>query len=608
MPEWEKLTPYQQVRLRTEWIFGSRDAHTQNVLEYLHDSPTVVETTWVPAIFTCFREILDNALDEVITYDHGNRIDVCYESEVFSVKDNGRGIPIEWSDQHKNYAATVLLSEMMSGRNFIAERGETRGLNGIGAKGVNYCSEWFQVDVWRDKKQYMQRFTEGEELQIGEPTIWPTNSKKTGTTISFKLSNHVFPQRHLPTSFIAARLYEIALCYPKLHLTFNGTRIHGKLPLGVPPVVVDVPGFLSKFWLLPDTITEGDCVYSLVNGIPLFNGGSHVDAFRRHFYSGLLNGLEKETKRRKLTPNRADISDGLLIYNITEMTNPSFDSQSKTRLINEPLSPLIRQTLDVPDLYREIIRQHPGWIDAIYVRCAARTQSKDAKETIKQAKRNLQQKIEDLEDACGHDRSKCILFITEGKSASSGISSARDAQIHGAIPLTGKILNVFGESAKKVLDNEALSKLMSAIGLIPGKRANRHALRYGSVAMACDADEDGRNISCLLLNFFFKFWPELFQSDYFYVLETPLIIAVKGKQKRYWYNDDVSSFNTEKMTGWDITRAKGLAALTQEDWRIILSKPNLQPIKEDGALEDAFRLIFSQESGATDRRKSWIGM
>lgn len=613
--EWEKLTPYAQIRQRAEMYFGSRDPHTQQVLEYTEEGPRIVETTWVPAVFTCFREIVDNSLDECVTHGHGNRIDVTYDPKTMtiSVTDNGRGMPIEWSKEHNAYAATVLLSEIMSGRNFVDDRGETRGLNGIGAKGVNFCSEWFQVEVVRGKMQFGQRFSEGAQLKIGEANVWPTNEKKTGTSIRFKLSKKVFPNLTLPESFIAARMHEIALCYPKLHLTYNGRKIETKntsLFGKHEPILFDIneEGFRAKFWLVPNFIPEDDFAFSLVNAIPLFNNGAHMDAFRRGFYTGLLSAMERESRKRKLVPNRADVSEGLLIYSIMEMNSPSFDSQAKTRLINEQVGSMVRKTLDAPEFYRDIIRKYPAWIESIYERCAKRTQAKDERDTAKQAKKNLRQKIEDLEDACGHDRSQCVLFITEGKSAVVGCAEARDPQIHGAIPLRGKILNVHGVANKKIIENEALSKLMGAIGLVPGQRANRHSLRYGRLMVTCDADEDGKSITALLISFFYNCWPELFDPQkppFLYVFSTPLIIAAKGKQRRYWYNDDVHTFNPERYKGWEITRAKGLAALEKEDWKHALANPKATPIVDDGGLKDALTLIFSPDA---DARKSWIGL
>jgi DNA gyrase/topoisomerase IV subunit B len=609
--EWEKLSPYNQVRRRAEMYFGSRDLHTQIVPVYTDKGPALEETTWVPAVYCCVRELIDNALDELVTHRRGKRLEVTYNAadQTYGIADDGGGLPISYSEEHKGYAPTILLSSMFSGRNFVDQRGEARGLNGIGAKGVNYCSEWFQIDIHRDKQQFIQSFAEGDELQIGEPFIWPVNSKRRGTAIRFRLSQRVFPCLQLPETFLRARLREIALCYPSLHVSYNGTPVIGNIRFDrTIEFTMNTDGFNSRFWLVPDFVSDGDYAYSLVNAIPLFNGGVHIDAFRRHFYTGLLDSLDRESRRRRLSPNRADVSDGLLIYTVAEMANPSFDSQAKTRLINEPVGHAIRQSL-TEDFFKEIIRKHPAWIETIYDRCAKRSQEKDAREAARKGKRNLRQKVEDLEDACGHDRSKCILFLAEGDSAISGLVKARDPEVHGGLPLLGKVLNVFGESPKRILENQALSKVMTAIGLIAGQPANRWALRYGRIYLTTDADPDGANIMALLCNFFYTCWPELFdptRPPYIYAFNTPLIIAVKGKQRRYWYADDYRQFDPAKFTGWDITRAKGLAALVKEDWQHVLAHPRAVPLVDDGQLREALSLLF--DTSKADLRKQWMGL
>ncbi len=615
--EWEKLTPYRQVRLRTEYVFGSRDPHTQPVLEY-NNGLQVSEVTWIPAIFTMFREILDNALDEVVSHKNGNKIDVTYDPKqmIFSVTDNGRGMPIEYSQEHQKYAATILLSDMFAGRNFKENHGDTRGLNGIGSKGVNFCSEWFQVEIHRNKKMFEQRFMEGTELVIEEPNIFPSTSRKSGTSIRFKLSEKVFPNMTLPESFIASRIYEVALCYPDITITYNGKPIKIKSTAAAlfgdrKPITftIDEPGFKGTFWLVPGFLNENDFSFSLVNAIPLFNGGTHIDAFKRGFYSGLLSNLEKESKRRKLSPNRSDVADGLLIYSIMEMSNPSFDSQAKTRLINENVGTIIKKTLDDPEFFKGVVKKYPEWIESIYNRCKDRTKVKDDAEAKKQAKKNLRQKIEDLEDACGFDRSKCTLFLTEGKSAVSGLVDACDKDIHGGLPLRGKILNVFESTNSDIIADKTLSKIMNSIGLIPGERVNRRNLRYGQVFITTDADEDGKNIAALLVNFFYACWPELFdpsKSPYIHIFNTPLIIAVKAKQRKYWYNDSYMDFDPEKYKGWEITRAKGLAALKKEDWKYILENPQAIPILDDGKLKEGLSLLFDPKR--SDDRKSFIGL
>jgi DNA gyrase/topoisomerase IV subunit B len=593
---------------------GSRDPHTQAVLEYSDKEPSIIETTWVPAVYVALRELIDNCLDEVVTHGHGSRIDVTYDPQMmtFSVRDDGRGVPFEWSDEHQGYAATILLSSLHSGRNFQKDRGDARGLNGIGAKGSCFCSEWFHVLINRNKQVFEQIFKEGPELIIEDPMIMPSASRKTGTFIRFKLSDKVFHNMTLPERFVTARIHEIALCYPALHVTFQGKRIQATATFGEhKPIIfeIDEPSFKARFWLVPNFINEGEYAHSLVNGIPLFNGGTHIDHFRRYFYSGLLSALEKESKRRKLTPNKADVSDRLMIFAILEMTAPSFDSQAKTRLINENVGAIVRKTLDDPEFFKRIIRQYPDWMDAIYQRCSDRTTIKDEIDTKKQAKKNLRTKVEDLEDACGFDRSKCSIFLAEGKSAVSGLVDACDKEIHGALPLRGKVMNVFDEAPKTVVANEALTKIMGSIGLMIGQRVNRHNLRYGKVYITCDADQDGANIAALLVNFFYTFWPELFDPErapFIYVFNTPLIIAAKAKQRKYWYSDTYDQFDPEKNKGWEITRAKGLAALKKEDWKYILANPQAIPIIDDGQLKETLGLLFNPNRA--DDRKTFIGI
>lgn len=619
MSKIERLNDYQHARIRTEMYLSSRDPHTQTIVTYENGKPTLVETTWVPAVFTAFREVLDNALDEVITHRSGDKIDVTYDPKTmtFSVCDNGRGIPIEFSKEHGMHLATMALSETKAGRNF-GDRGASRGLNGVGASVVNFVSEWFEVDITRDKKSFNQRFNEGEgNLLIEDPIIMPAKrGAQTGTRVSFKLSKSVFSDLRLPLAFVEDRIYEAALSYPDLKLTFNGEPVRIKsvdktlFPDHKPIFFeIDREGFKSRFWLVPAFFEGGsEHAHSVVNAIPVFNGGVHIEAFKKHFFAGVIEALSRESKKRKLTPNRSDLADGMLVYNITEMEEPSFDSQSKTRLINENVAAIVRSEMDDPEFFKRVVKANPDWVEAIYARCAARTMKKDASEAAKLAKKNLRLKVKELEDAAGRDRTKCILALAEGVSASSGITEARDPDIHGSLPLRGKVLNVYGQSPKTVLANEALSKIMSAIGLVPGEKADRLKLRYGSVWLCMDADQDGANIAALMINFFFQMWPELFDPDekpFVYVLNTPLIIAAKGKERKYWYSDNVDSFDADKVKGYSVTRAKGLAALVREDWRNILAAPKLQPIIDDGSLSAALELLFSPDA---DARKEWIGI
>lgn len=618
----KKLTDYQHARLRSEMYLGSRALHSQSVLQFVEGKPQPVEVSWVPALYTAFREVLDNALDEVIGHGFGNRIDITYDpvTREISVEDNGRGIPISWDEAHGCHLATLVMTEARAGRNF-EERGEVAGTNGIGASVVNFCSEYFRMDIHKDGDRFQQEFTEGnvvlgDELQIGKPKI-TKNKTKTGTKISFRLSGEVFPDLTLPEPFIFSRVTEVAICNPLIKVFYNGHQIKTKprpeqsLFPGLKPMAIEIKedSFRSRFWIVPGWIDDGEHVHTIVNNIPAFNGGVHIDTFRRLFYGNLLSALEKESKRRKLQPNRSDVTEGVLIYNITNMRAPNFDSQSKTRLINEEVGTILKKELDNPDLYRDFIKKNRDWIEEIYKRCAERTMKKDSAELAKMAKKNLRNKVPRLMDATGSDRSKCILFLAEGESAISGMGSCRNPDIHGGLGMRGKVLNVNGEMPKKVVENKELADIMNCLGLVIGQRVDRSSLRYGKVYIAHDMDPDGLNIGALLINFFHSYWPELFdpkQDPVINVFRTPFIIAEKGKIRKYWYSHDYQDFKPEDYSGWSITRAKGLGTLTREDWEYSLKNPEVYPVLDDGKMSETLDLIFN--SKRADDRKAWIGL
>jgi DNA gyrase/topoisomerase IV subunit B len=361
---------------------------------------------------------------------------------------------------------------------------------------------------------------------------------------------------------------------------------------------------------VPAFAEEGEYLHTTVNDIPAFNGGQHIDTFKRLFYGGLIRGLERESKRRGLTPNRSDIAEGLLIYNVTFMHAPNFDSQSKTRLINDNVDKFIKASLEDENTFKHIIRQHKPWIDAIYARCAARTQKRDDADIAKLARKMMRTKVPKLLDANGKDRTKCTLLICEGDSAVSQISAVRNPELHGALPLRGKILNVHGESAKDIVNNAIIADLMTSLGIVLGQRAVRADLRYGKVYLAADQDPDGANITALLVNFFHSHWPELFDPKlpaFFYAFSTPFIIQEKGKKRFYWYSHNVHEYNPDDWKGCPkATRAKGLGSLEEVDWIHSLALPVLTPLLDDGMLKSALDLIFNPKRA--DDRKAWISL
>lgn len=618
MSEIKLLSEAEHSRLRLEMYFGSRSSHTQNVLIY-NEKPEIKEVTWVPALLTYFREIVDNALDEVVARKHGDRIDITYDEEnyVFSVKDNGQGISLDWDEENKMYKATMALTKTRAGSNFDDSNRVTAGMNGVGASVTNQVSEYFKLTIKRDGKRFIQWFKEGKnDIIIEEPKITEITSDVTGTEIEFKPSKLAFKNLLLPLDFVKSRIYEVALCNPDIKFYFNGEKIKNNTTFekavfkDYNPIKIEIKDvdFKSIFYVVPNFANmNDDYAHSIVNNIPTFDGGSHINQFKSTFYNGILNELKKQWKKEKLEPKKSDLAEGTLIFNITNMKAPYFDSQTKTRLINEEVKKIINNQLADEKLYKQIIKKYPKWIENIKNKVIERTELNDLKDLKKSSKKNLRRSIPSLRDANSRDRSKCILIITEGRSAAGGFTSVRDPQTMGIMPLRGKILNVYNEKATRVYESETLANLMTAIGLSIGEKADRSKLRYKNLYVATDMDSDGiGSILPLICNFFYKYWPELFQGDdpFIRAFMTPFIIADKGKERKYWYLDNLKDFDNFNIKGWNITRAKGLGSLSNVDFRYVIDNIKYVPIKDMNNLCNFLRLAF--DGNMSNNRKYWL--
>ena len=632
---YKKLDDYNHSRLRTELYLGSRELHTQSVLNFDGNKLSLKEFTYVPALFVALRELWDNALDEMLGHGYGDTLRVSYDENemVFTVSDNGRGLPIdERPELGKGPAASILLGEARAGRNF-EERGEVAGTNGLGAACTNFTSEWFEIDVYNNGKRLKQQWQEGKYggndiHKTKGPNIIRGSKGKSGTTIRFKPSSKVFPHLALPEEFILGRLWDIAVSNTDLKVFFNERKLTPAkgtystdtvmatyFKKQVPKISIltndqDEHVFSSNFYLVPEFTEESEEFHSLVNNLPALQGGSHIDAFKNMFYTTAVEYLSNYRgspfKKEKLILTRQDVSNGLMIFNITKMNAPNFDSQTKGRLITE-VKTVMKGKIDLFEI-GSAFRRNPEWVNAILERCRQRISNKQKNAVKKQQKKISKTKIAKLTDATSKDRQKCILFLGEGDSALNEMMNVRNPSIHGCLPLRGKILNVHGVTPKKVIESQALVDIMTSVGLQIGETATVNNLRYGSIYIATDEDEDGKNISSLLVNFLFRFWPELFTtlSPIVYKFSTPFIIAQKGNSKKYIYADDYPEFqlNLDKYKGWGITRAKGLGALEGSDWEHALANPVLIPIIDDGKMKETLDLIFNKERA--DDRKEWL--
>jgi len=640
----QQLTEYQHARIRTEMYLGSKSEHEQPVLLFGEDGFNVQNLRWVPALLTSFREIVDNSLDEFVKSGAKSpTLHVTYnENELeFEISDNGRGIPIDYVPEAQKHVCTMVLTEMKTGRNFNDdERNNVVGMNGLGGSVVMIVSEKAELEIHRTGKPYKtdkanseytgnykftQKFTEGTqmfpELGIEEPSIRKIAADKTGTTVRFKISKEVFKVHTLPTELVYSILKEIAAANPTYKIYLNGEKItvarkglFGSAKTMSLQVDDAETGLNSTFLIVPNAVqglSKNLHMQGLVNNAPSLEGGTHLDTFQQKFALGVIKALERKSKQKKMTPNRSDIEEGLLIYNVTKMNTPTFNSQIKTKLTNENVIKPVHNALS-EEFFAELIKKNNDWVEEIYARCAERTNKKDADEDRKMAKRLLKGKVAKLRDVNDTvPRKECILLIAEGDSAVSSMTAARNSAIHGILPLRGKIQNVNGKEKTKDLMGtadkpSAIHDIMASLNIIPGEKLDRESLNFGKLYICADEDEDGKNIGALVVNFFYKFWPELFadpENPFIYIFKTPFIILEKGKESKYFYGHNVHEYDPEEWKGWKATRAKGLGTLEVSNFRDALANGVAVAITDDGNLGATLDLIFNKERA--DDRKEW---
>jgi len=628
------LSEVAHTRLRTEFLMGSRELHTQSVVGFDGKTFGVREYTWVPALWTALREIIDNALDELVSHKYGDTLTVNYDPDkfVFEIHDNGRGVPIhEIPEVGKGPAASFMLSNMRSGRNFEADRGDTAGMNGLGAAVVNMTSEWFEIEIDRDgtqdkfgPKKLTQRWTEatkdGKDIRkTSGPHVIRGNKNRSGSLIRYRPSAEVFTKLVLPESFVRERMWDLAVINPKIKIIYNGERlqpstnadpIKGTFFPNNPCAIIPVENgkFKSVFYVVANFTQGPEYDHSHVNNIATLDGGKHLDTFKNLFYAVAAEEIGKQVKRvsKDASVVRSLISPGILIWNCTRMSAPKFDSQTKTRLISD-VGTLVKDGFHESDV-KSFLRRNPDWVKSVVDRILSKEQKKVGSNTRKNEDKLLRQRVARLVDATGSVPAAKVLFLFEGDSAKGFFPQVRNPKIHGYLPLLGKPANAWHMTTDAIVNDKILNQIIAALGLRVTEDFSLRRLRYGKVYIATDEDQDGKNIATLLVNFLFKLWPELFRGKvpYVYRFQTPFIRLKKGSDVKYIYAEDYDAYiaNPGKYKGWSVDRKKGLGALQPEDWEHALDNPSLVPIMDDGKLEETLSLIFNNKR--PDDRKEWL--
>jgi DNA gyrase subunit B len=518
----------------------------------------------------CVFEVLDNSIDEHLA-GHCDAIEVTVHVDgSVSIRDNGRGIPVDIHPKWNIPAVELVLTNLHAGGKFGQGAYKySGGLHGVGAKCVNALSDWFKVEVSRDGKVYAMDFARGvttEKLKvIGK-------SKGTGTLITFKPDATIFTITiEFKFELLANRLRELAFLNPGIEITLTDDRSEksekffyregieefvkqlgrNKQILHPKPIVIS----RQKDEVFVDCVMQyndsyNDQILCFANSIPNPDGGTHLTGFR----SALTRAINQYARQNELLKEKDpaisgdDVREGLVCVLSVKLTNPRFESQTKVKLVNTEIDGLVSSI--VYDGLMTFFDANPPVakkvIEKALLAARAREAARKARETVRKGALTGGGLPGKLADCSDRDPANTELYIVEGDSAGGSAKQGRDRKFQAILPIRGKLINVEKARLDKVLQNNEIRTMITAVGTGIGDgdsegAFNLEKLRYHKIIIMTDADVDGSHIRTLLLTFFYRQMPELVKQGYVYIAQPPLYQI--SRKKRVEYVDDDTQLN-----------------------------------------------------------------
>ncbi|GAB5556506.1 MAG: DNA topoisomerase (ATP-hydrolyzing) subunit B [Schleiferiaceae bacterium] len=621
--------------------YGAGSIQVLEGLEAVRKRPGMyIGDTGIRGLHHLVYEVVDNSIDEALA-GHATTIDVTInEDNSITVKDDGRGIPVDMHPKENKSALEVVMTVLHAGGKFDKDSYKVSGgLHGVGVSCVNALSDPLRAEVHRNGKIYVQEYNKG--VPTG-PVEEKGTTEDRGTIVSFKPDPTIFSETVYHFDIIAARMRELAFLNKGIRIGLTdlrekdeeGNPVHEEFYSegGLGEFVDFIDATREK--LIPEVMyMEGEKagipvevamhyntsysenIHSYVNNINTHEGGTHLAGFRRALTRTLKKYAEESgiLAKEKVEVSGDDFREGLTAVVSVKVMEPQFEGQTKTKLGNREVSGAVDQL--VGEMLTNYLEEHPNEaktiVQKVVLAARARVAARKAREMVQ--RKNVMSGSGlpgKLSDCSSTDAAECEIFLVEGDSAGGTAKQGRDRKFQAILPLRGKILNVEKAMSHKVFENEEIKNIFTALGVSVGteedsKALNTEKLRYHKIIIMCDADVDGSHIATLILTFFFRYMKELVEHGNIYIASPPLYLVKKGSKSSYAWNDDqrdvlAKEYGGENESGVGIQRYKGLGEMNAEQLWETTMNPEFRTLKQvtiDSAAEAdrVFSMLMGDE-------------
>ena len=580
--------------------YDASDIQVLEGLEAVRKRPGMyIGTTDIKGLHHLVWEIVDNSIDDALAGYCKNIEVVINKDKSVTVKDDGRGIPVDIHPKTGKSTVETVYTVLHAGGKFGGGGYKVSGgLHGVGASVVNALSKWVEVKVYKNGKVYFIRFEDGGHAVAPLKVIDECSPDRTGTTVTFKPDPTIFDSDIYDYEILKVRIRELAFLNKGLCITLRDDRDDedttgekflyeggiseyvrfinkGKTPLhdDIIHLTGEEDGVMFEVAMQYNT-SYNDNIYSFVNNINTHDGGTHEEGVRRALTRVInsyarKNNLLKE-KDDSLTGD--DVKEGLTMIISCKHPNPQFEGQTKGRLGNSEVRKLADSVFSQG--FERFLLEHPEdakiIVNKALLACRARNAARKAREITRKTDLSTTNFFGKLSDCKSKDPKVSEIFIVEGDSAGGSAKKGRDSMTQAILPLRGKILNVEKARLDKALSNEEIRTIITAFGTGIGEEFDLSKLRYDKIIIMTDADVDGSHIRVLLLTLFYRFFKPIVEAGHVYAAQPPLFRIMHGKTRRYVLDEKekeayLATLPENVRNRAEIARMKGLGEMDAEE-------------------------------------------